>query len=90
MIEANLRFVVNVAKNTRIRDSLNDLIDEGNIGLMTAVEKFEPDMGYHFISYAVWWIRQSIVKALCEKSRAVRLPLNRTNELMQIKRRRKR
>jgi RNA polymerase primary sigma factor len=86
LIEANLRFVVNVAKKYQNQGiPLNDLIDEGNIGLMTAVEKFEPDMGYHFISYAVWWIRQSIVKALCEKSRAVRLPLNRTNELMQIK-----
>ncbi|MCH3921045.1 MAG: RNA polymerase sigma factor RpoD/SigA [Sphaerochaeta sp.] len=86
LIEANLRFVVNVAKKYQNQGiPLNDLIDEGNIGLMTAVEKFEPSMGYHFISYAVWWIRQSIVKALCEKSRAVRLPLNRTNELMQIK-----
>jgi RNA polymerase primary sigma factor len=79
LIEANLRFVVNVAKKYQNQGiPLNDLIDEGNIGLMTAVEKFEPSMGYHFISYAVWWIRQSIVKALCEKSRAVRLPLNRT------------
>jgi len=86
LIEGNLRFVVNVAKKYQNQGiPLNDLINEGNIGLMTAVEKFEPDMGYHFISYAVWWIRQSIVKALCEKSRAVRLPLNRTNELMQIK-----
>lgn len=86
LIESNLRFVVNVAKKYQNQGiPLNDLINEGNIGLMTAVEKFEPERGYRFISYAVWWIRQSIVKALCEKSRAVRLPLNRTNELMQIK-----
>ena len=63
---------------------LEDLIDEGNIGLLIAMDKFEPDKGYHFISYAVWWIRQSIMKAICEKSRAVRLPLNRANELIQI------
>ncbi|WP_320130912.1 sigma-70 family RNA polymerase sigma factor [uncultured Sphaerochaeta sp.] len=85
MIEANLRFVVNVAKKYQNQGiPLIDLIDEGNIGLMTALEKFDPDKGYHFISYAVWWIRQSIMKAICEKSRAVRLPLNRTNELLQI------
>ena len=64
--------------------ALSDLINEGNIGLITALEKFEPEKGYHFISYAVWWIRQSIMKALSEKARAVRLPLNRANELMQI------
>lgn len=85
MIESNLRFVVNVAKKYQNQGiPLIDLIDEGNIGLMTALEKFDPDKGYHFISYAVWWIRQSIMKAICEKSRAVRLPLNRTNELLQI------
>jgi len=90
LIESNLRFVVNVAKKYQNQGiPLNDLIDEGNIGLMTALDKFEPDKGYHFISYAVWWIRQSVVKALCEKSRAVRLPLNRTNELMQIQKAKK-
>ncbi|MDT4762946.1 RNA polymerase sigma factor RpoD/SigA [Sphaerochaeta sp. PS] len=85
MIESNLRFVVNVAKKYQNQGlPLMDLINEGNIGLMTALEKFDPDKGYHFISYAVWWIRQSIMKAINEKSRAVRLPLNRTNELLQI------
>ena len=85
LINANLRFVVTVAKKYQGQGlPLEDLINEGNIGLLTAIDKFEPDKGYHFISYAVWWIRQSIMKAVCEKSRAVRLPLNRANELFQI------
>jgi RNA polymerase primary sigma factor len=85
MITANLRFVVNVAKKYQNQGlPLTDLINEGNIGLMNALEKFEVERGYHFISYAVWWIRQSILKAICEKSRTVRLPLNRANELVQI------
>jgi len=85
MIESNLRFVVNVAKKYQNQGlPLTDLINEGNIGLMNALEKFEVERGYHFISYAVWWIRQSILKAICEKSRTVRLPLNRANELVQI------
>ena len=83
LINGNLRFVVAVAKKYQGLP-LEDLIDEGNIGLLIALDKFEPDKGYHFISYAVWWIRQSIMKAICEKSRAVRLPLNRANELFQI------
>ena len=66
-----------------------DLISEGNIGLLTAIDHFDVTKGYHFISYAVWWIRQSILKAICEKSRAIRLPLNRANELVQIEKTRK-
>jgi RNA polymerase primary sigma factor len=85
MIESNLRFVVKIAKNYQNQGlPLSDLINEGNLGLMTSIDKFDVEKGYHFISYAVWWIRQSIVKAINEKSRAVRLPLNRTNELFQI------
>lgn len=85
IINANLRFVVSVAKKFKGQGlALSDLIDEGNIGLITALEKFEPEKGYHFISYAVWWIRQSIMKAISEKARPVRLPLNRSNELQQI------
>lgn len=85
IINANLRFVVNVAKKYQGQGlSLSDLISEGNIGLINAIDKFDVDKGYHFISYAVWWIRQSILKAICEKSRMIRLPLNRANELVQI------
>ncbi len=85
LLRANLRFVVSVAKKFRGQGlPLSDLINEGNIGLITALDKFEPEKGYHFISYAVWWIRQSIMKAISEKGRTVRLPLNRSNELMQI------
>jgi len=90
LIQANLRFVVAVAKKYRHQGiPLSDLINEGNIGLLTAIEKFDVTLGYHFISYAVWWIRQSILKAICEKSRMIRLPLNRANELVQIERVRK-
>lgn len=85
IVRANLRFVVNVAKKYQNRGlDLTDLISEGNIGLLTAIEKFDVDRGYHFISYAVWWIRQSILKAISEKGRAIRLPSNRINELSKI------
>ena len=85
IIKANLRFVVKVAKKYQNHGlDLTVLISEGNIGLINAIEKFEPERGYHFISYAVWWINQSILKAVSEKSRAIRLPLNRANELVRI------
>ncbi len=85
LIESNLRFVVNVAKKYQNQGlPLIDLINEGNIGLMNAIDRFDVDKGYHFISYAVWWIRQAILKSICEKSRTIRLPLNRANELIQI------
>ncbi len=90
LIRANLRFVVNVAKKYQNQGlPLADLISEGNIGLMNAIERFDVEKGYHFISYAVWWIRQAILKAICEKSRMIRLPLNRANELVQIEKMRK-
>lgn len=90
LIKANLRFVVNVAKKYQNQGlPLIDLISEGNIGLMNAIERYDVSKGYHFISYAVWWIRQAILKAICEKSRMIRLPLNRANELVQIEKARK-
>lgn len=90
LVEANLRFVINVAKQYQNQGlPLEDIVSEGNIGLMNAVERYDPDKGYHFISYAVWWIRQSILKAIYEKSRMIRLPLNRVNELVQIEKIRK-
>jgi RNA polymerase primary sigma factor len=90
LIRANLRFVVNVAKKYQNQGlPLGDIISEGNIGLMNAIERFDVERGYHFISYAVWWIRQAILKAICEKSRMIRLPLNRANELVQIEKARK-
>ena len=85
LLTSNMRFVVNVAKKYQNRGlELEDLISEGYIGLIEAVEKFDVNRGYHFISYAVWWIRQSILKAISEKSRGIRLPMNKTNELAQI------
>jgi RNA polymerase primary sigma factor len=90
LVNANLRFVVNVAKKYQGQGlPLSDLISEGNIGLLYAVDRFDVEKGYHFISYAVWWIRQAILKAICEKSRMIRLPLNRVNELIQIEKARK-
>ena len=90
LIMANLRFVVNVAKRYQNQGlPLQDLISEGNIGLINAIKRYDVNRGYHFISYAVWWIRQSILKAICEKSRMIKLPLNKANELVQIEKIRK-
>lgn len=90
LINANLRFVVAIAKKYRNRGiPLPDLINEGNIGLMNAIERYDVDRGYHFISYAVWWIKQGILKAITEKSRVIRLPVNRANELMKIERKKR-
>ncbi len=90
LVKSNLRFVVNVAKKYQNQGiPLSDLINEGNIGLMNAIEKYDVDRGYHFISYAVWWIKQSILKSIGEKSRMIRLPLNRAGELIQIERAKK-
>ncbi|MBR5668693.1 MAG: RNA polymerase sigma factor RpoD/SigA, partial [Spirochaetales bacterium] len=85
LVNGNLRFVVSIAKQYQNRGlPLVDLISEGNIGLLTAIDKFEPEKGYHFISYAVWWIRQAILKAIGEKSRMIRLPMNKSADLVQI------
>ncbi|MDR2209946.1 MAG: RNA polymerase sigma factor RpoD/SigA [Spirochaetaceae bacterium] len=90
LVSANLRFVVNVAKKYQGQGiPLEDLIGEGNLGLLNAIKRYNVDKGYHFISYAVWWIRQAILKAICEKSRMIRLPLNRANELVQIEKARR-
>ena len=85
LTRANLRFVVSVAKQYQNNSlSLNDLINEGNLGLVKAAQKFDETRGFKFISYAVWWIRQSIIQALAEHSRMVRLPLNKVGSLTKI------
>ncbi len=85
LTKANLRFVVSVAKQYQNRGlSLPDLIDEGNIGLIKAAEKFDETRGFKFISYAVWWIRQSILQAIAEQSRLVRMPMNQQSALSKV------
>src|SRR6478735_3618061 len=85
LVKRNLRFVISVAKKYQNRGMpLTDLIGEGNVGLLTAARKFDPDQGVKFISYAVWWIRQAILAALARHGRTVRVPLNRTADLSRI------
>ena len=86
LVEANLRFVVSVAKQYVGRGlDISDLVSEGNIGLIKAAEKFDATKGVKFISYAVWWIRQSILQSLADNSRTIRLPLNQINSLNKIR-----
>ncbi len=87
LVTRNLRFVVSIAKRYQNRGlSLPDLIGEGNLGLVTAARKFDPDRGVKFISYAVWWVRQAILAALARQGRSVRIPLNRTADLARVTR----
>jgi len=90
LINANLRFVINIAKQFIHRGmELEDLVSEGNVGLIIAVDHFDVSKGFRFISYAVWWIRQTILKALSEKCRPIRLPMNKADDLVRIEKARK-
>jgi len=85
LVRSNLRFVVSVAKRYNKQGMpLEDLINEGNLGLVRAAQRFDPDRGYKFISYAVWWVRQAILNSLSQQSRVVRLPLNKAANLQKI------
>ena len=85
LINANLRFVIRIAKKYQGQGlPLEDLISEGNVGLLKALKHYDPDRGFHFISYAVWWIRQSILMAIAEKSRFIRIPMHWNSKLIQI------
>lgn len=85
LVSRNLRFVVSVAKQySTVQNHLEDLVNEGNIGLIMAAQKFKPEMGFRFISYAVWWIRKVIMEHLCNHGRMVRLPANRINSLSKL------
>ncbi|MDR1802137.1 MAG: RNA polymerase sigma factor RpoD/SigA [Treponema sp.] len=85
LVKANLRFVISIAQKYRGQGlPLEDLISEGNVGLLTAASRFDVEKGYRFITYAVWWIRQSINKAICDKGRMIRLPVSKKGELAQI------
>jgi RNA polymerase primary sigma factor len=87
LVNSNLRFVVNISRQYQNRGiPLSDLISEGNIGLLKAVEKFDPERGFHFTTYAVWWIRQSIMQTLTDQTRTVRVPVTRQNMMRDISR----
>ena len=87
LVRANLRFVVSVAKEYQNRGvPLSDLISSGNMGLITAAERFDEERGFKFISYAVWWIRQTVLQALAEQTRSVRIPLNQNSNLAKLAR----